>query len=128
MIWNDNFSICNTLKTVFHNVYLLKNENLANMGHFTVSWIWRQNLMNRISAVLLLIPTKSENLNNLSVWYEMLISQSVRLWKLFFSMLICWRMKIRQTGAILPWVGSDVKTWWIGVLPFCFWFQQNLKI
>ena len=108
MVWHANLWICKTVKTVFVNVFLVKNENSANRGHFAVSWNWRQNLMNRSSAVLLLIPTKSENLDNLSIWYGMPISQSVRPWKPFFLMFICWRMKIRQTRPILPLTGSNV--------------------
>ena len=55
-----------------------------------------------------------------------LICDSSRQWKPFFSKFICWRIKIRQTDAILPCVRFDVKTWWISSLWFCFHFQQNL--
>ena len=126
--WKANLPISKTVKTIFLNVHLQKNENLANRSHFAMSWIWHENLMNRSSTVLLLESNKSEKLDDIFVWYGMPIFQSVRPWKPFFSMFTCWRMKNWQTGVILPWVGSDVKTWWIGVLLFCFWFQQNMKM
>ena len=129
--WKANLPISKTVKTIFLNVYLQKNENSANRSHFAMSWIWRQNLMNRSSAVLLLIPTKSWNSDNLSIWYGMPISQSVRPCKPFFPMFICWRMKIWQTWAILPLVGLDVKTRWIGrisaVLPLIPTKSENLN-
>ena len=44
MEWNAHFPIYKTAITVFLNINLLKNLNLANRDHFPVGSIWRQSL------------------------------------------------------------------------------------
>ena len=50
---------------------------------------------------------------------------SLRLLKPFFPNLICWRMKIQQTGVIGLQFWCDVETWWIDLLPFSLLSQTD---
>ena len=54
----------------------------------------------------------------------MAISQSVMLWKPFFCTLICWKVKIKQTDAIIPSVRIDVD---VDVIPFN-WFLHHFTV
>ena len=68
-----------------------------------------------------------DNLYNCFICPESPISQSLRQWKPNFSTLICWRITFPQRWAIVPWVGSHVKTWWLGACCFAPDFSKIWK-
>ena len=65
--------------TVFLKLYLLKNENSANKGHWAVSSISRRNLINQCTFVLFLILTKYMSIDYHFYMVKKLICQSLNL-------------------------------------------------
>ena len=101
MVWKLIYRSLRLWKPFFSNLIcwrIIIQQTGTIFPFYSICSIWRRNLMKWDAVVFASNSDKKQGFRYklYMVWKR--IHRSLRLWKPFFSNLICWRIKIRQTG------------------------------